>query len=139
MKKLLFLCLLFVTACGSQKTLVCEKSTQLSQFGAVEVKVTTNVKFKDDLISEYKTQYRLELKDYSKDEIEKVYESVKEYYSLEENRVDGSIINFYQRKDAVIYEIIYDMNNYEKEIRDYFGDINNVRKNLEEKDNYKCQ
>ncbi len=138
MKKLILMMLFILVACSNREVLVCEKTIYMQQFADVEITVTTQVEFEQEAITKYQSHYYLKLKDYPAEEIADIYDSIKVYYNQPGNRPLGSEVNYYLGEDHVIYEIIYDMNNYDQALKEYFGDIDSVRYNLEIRDNYTC-
>ncbi len=128
--------LLFLIACNNKEILTCEKDLALDAFPSAEGKLITTVTFTDEQVTEYVNKYVLQL---DEDEVKDVYQSVKNYYTKTENKIMGAEQEFAYGSDYVVYKVIYDMANYDDSILEFFGNKDDVRFNLEQKDNYRCR
>ncbi len=136
-KKVFFLGLVLVfSACTTKQVLVCEKEMYLDPFPDINGTVITTGEFHNDRIVKYTNKYVLKITD---GEVEEVYRSIKDFYSKEENKILGAEQNFSYGSDYVYYEVVYNMVNYDDSILEHFGNKEDLRFNLEERDSYRCR
>ncbi len=134
MKKIIVVLLFFLLGCNNSNTLSCHKSYFVNELGT-KIDITTKAKFVNGKMKEYQNQYQMNLEGEDEETIDSVFESMKDFYQVEES--EGVKQIFEKGDNFILFQTTYDMTFFEDE-NELWGDKNATKEKLEE-DGYSCE
>ncbi len=137
MKKIILVFFVFfLSACGQQNVLECEKNYYVQELGK-KIELTTRVKYRGEKMNEYFNEYKMILEGENQETIDNLFESMKNHYLMEDDN-PGIKQSFEKSQTYILYQIVYDITYLEEDEENPWQTKQEIKEELE-LDGYVCK